>query len=75
MATKKEDLVNHPNHYTNKQMECIDWIRYCLTPEEFKGFLQGNSLKYLYRWKEKGGVIDLQKAVWYTNKLAEVLEK
>ena len=35
-------------------------------------FLEGNVLKYLARWKDKGGVEDLRKVIHYTQKLIEV---
>lgn len=36
------------------------------------GFLEGNIIKYITRWKDKGGVEDLQKARHYIDKLIEV---
>ena len=41
---KKEDLVNHPKHYNQGEIECIDAIRAMLGTEEFIGYLRGNSL-------------------------------
>jgi len=35
------------------------------------GFLEGNAIKYLTRWKDKGGVADLEKARHYIDKLIE----
>jgi hypothetical protein len=39
------------------------------------GYLEGNVVKYVSRWKEKGGVQDLKKAQHYLQKLIEVTEK
>ena len=36
------------------------------------GFLEGNIVKYITRYKEKGGVVDLQKAKHYLEKLIEL---
>lgn len=36
------------------------------------GFFEGNAIKYLTRWKEKGGVEDLKKARHYIDKLIEL---
>jgi hypothetical protein len=36
------------------------------------GFLEGNAIKYLTRWRDKGGVEDLKKAQHYIQKLIEV---
>lgn len=38
------------------------------------GFLDGNALKYLARWRHKGGVTDLKKARHYLEKLIELEE-
>jgi hypothetical protein len=39
------------------------------------GYLEGNIIKYISRWKDKGGVQDLRKAQHYLEKLIEVSEK
>ena len=65
------DNINHPSHYTNGEVECIDAIKSALTPEEFRGYCKGNVIKYSFREKYKGGDEDLQKARWYINKLLE----
>lgn len=36
------------------------------------GFFEGNVVKYVTRWKSKGGVEDLQKARHYLDKLIEL---
>jgi len=71
----KEDLVNSPKHYNQGDIECIDAIRAMLNPEEFIGYLRGNSLKYRWRFRYKNGVQDLDKAEWYENRLKEELKK
>lgn len=38
------------------------------------GYLDGNAVKYLSRWRLKGGVQDLRKAAHYIQKLIEVEE-
>jgi hypothetical protein len=65
----KPDLVNAPPHYRQGDIECIDAIRAALTDEEFRGYLKGNSMKYLWREKHKGGDQDLKKAAWYLNRI------
>ena len=68
----KPDMVNSPPHYQSaKGIESIDAIEAALTPEEFRGFLRGNCLKYLWRCERKGGIEDLKKAAWYLNRLIE----
>ena len=68
------DYVNHPPHYNNGNIECIDAIEESMTPEAFKGYLKGNIQKYVWRYEMKKGVQDLEKAQWYLNKLIEVLK-
>lgn len=58
------DNVEHPTHYTAGGIECIDALRSALG-EGFVGYLQGNCLKYLWRFQSKGGVEDLQKCRVY----------
>ena len=68
-----KDMVNHPPHYNQHGIECIDAIQAC-TSEGFEFYLQGNILKYLWRYKYKNGAEDLQKAHWYLIKLIKVVE-
>ena len=67
----QNDPVNHPSHYASGGIECISAIEAQLSPEEFQGYLRGNVVKYVWRWREKGGRQDLQKANWYLTKLLE----
>jgi len=39
------------------------------------GYLEGNVIKYVSRYKKKGGVADLRKAQHYLQKLIETIEK
>ena len=72
---KKIDYVNNPPHYNNGNIECIDAIEAMLTPEEFIGYLRGNTLKYRWRMRYKGKAIeDLDKAKWYDDKLSKYLK-
>lgn len=57
--------VDHPSHYTQGGIECIDAIEAALSPEEFKGFCKGNAMKYEWREKHKGGKQSIEKAIWY----------
>jgi hypothetical protein len=59
------DNVNHPSHYADKQIEVIDYIRDTLTPDGFVDYCIGNVIKYVSRWRKKGGKEDLEKAVVY----------
>ena len=64
----KNDMVNNPAHYNKAGIECIDAIA-AATGEGFEYYLQGNILKYLWRYRYKNGSEDLKKAQWYLNRL------
>jgi hypothetical protein len=66
---KQDDVVNNPSHYNKGGMECIDYIEQQLSPEAFKGYLEGNMIKYMHRHKYKNGLEDLKKAQWYLQRL------
>lgn len=66
------DAVNHPRHYTSGDIETIDVIdNICGSMElsAYEGYLLGNIIKYLSRFKNKNGAEDLEKASWYLTKL------
>lgn len=68
------DDINYPPHYTSGTIECIEAIRASMTIDAFAGYLRGNCIKYLWRYKHKGGVQDLQKGEFYLKALIH-LEK
>ena len=59
------DAVQHPSHYTHGGIECIDAIRASMTADGFCDYCKGNIIKYIWRWRDKGGVEDLRKASVY----------
>jgi len=74
--TDKPDMIDHPPHYNSspakcecgRRIECIDITRHM-------SFNLGNSLKYLWRWQDKGGIEDLRKARWYLEDAINELER
>ena len=62
---EQKDLINKPEHYNHGSIECIDYLKDNMTDEAFQGYLEGNTKKYLHRWRFKGKDKDLQKARWY----------
>ncbi len=66
------DNVNHPSHYKQGGIETIDFIKAKLTPEEYRGYLKGNVIKYLSRERHKGGAEDIAKADVYMDWLKEL---
>lgn len=69
------DIVNHPEHYTQGGVECIDAIAAATTGlQGIEAVCTANVIKYIWRWKRKNGVEDIKKALWYLNKLKSVVE-
>lgn len=60
-------------HYIDKKIQPWAAMEAWMTPDEFKGFLKGNAIKYLARCNDKGGLEDVMKARHYINKLIEVM--
>jgi hypothetical protein len=64
------ERVNHPPHYTAGGVECIDALEAATAGlEGIEAVCTANAIKYLWRWKRKNGAEDLQKAVWYIERL------
>lgn len=65
--SEKPDYVNHPPHYTSGGVECVDAIEAALTAQTdpVSAWLTGQVIKYLWRFPQKNGVEDLEKAQWY----------
>lgn len=72
-----DKMVSHPDHYQGAGgMEVIDVIEaFTANLSGIEATDTGNIIKYACRWKEKGGVQDLKKIVWYATHLIEKLEK
>lgn len=66
-VAKPDDKVNHPSHYTRGGIECIEAIKASMFPGGFQDYCKGNVLKYIWRWRNKGGIEDLEKARVYLN--------
>ena len=70
----KPDMVNQPPHYKVGGIETIDYLQAKLSPEEYRGYLRGNALKYLSRAGQKDNTAqDYSKAIWYIERLLSVL--
>ena len=59
------------DHYASKDIQPWDAMEAWMTKEAFSGYLQGNCIKYLSRYREKNGIEDLKKAQHYLAKLCE----
>ena len=70
----KPDMVESPPHYNNGSIECIEAIEAMLTKDEYIGYLRGNALKYMWRFRyKKKPFEDLRKARWYEERLLKFL--
>lgn len=70
------ELIVNQSHYTNKGIhEPIKVMMDTFTGEEYRGYLNGNVLKYMLRYKDKNGVEDLKKAQTYLTWLIEAYEE
>lgn len=67
VSISNKEKVNHPQHYGgDTTYETIKVLEAWLTPEQFHGFLLGNSIKYMSRADKKNNrEEDLRKALWY----------
>jgi len=64
-----DDYVNHPPHYKQGDIECIDAIKAALG-DGYKYYLQGSIIKYIWRFEHKENPVqDLQKSSWYLDRL------
>jgi hypothetical protein len=72
IAKPKTDSVNSPTHYTHGGgIECIDAIDAMLGREGSLRYYEGSMLKYLWRWRHKGGVESLRKCRWFLERIIE----
>ena len=67
---ESDDPMINPNHYKRGGLEVIDVIKaFTSNLQGIEATDTGNVLKYVCRWKEKNGIEDLEKALWYLNHL------
>lgn len=69
---KTNDYQVGGDHYASKDVQPWVAMQAWMTKEAFAGYLQGNCIKYLARYKDKSGVQDLQKCQHYLAKLIDV---
>ena len=70
------DMVNHPKHYTQGGIECIDALKAATVGKRgIEAVCVANVIKYLWRYEEKNGIEDVRKAKWYIERLLKELEE
>ena len=69
------DEVNKASHYNQGGIECIKAIESSMSPEEYRGFLKGQVIKYVWRYRHKGTPSkDLKKARYYLDDMIRIME-
>ena len=70
------DMVNHPSHYTQGGIECIDALKAATVSKTgIEAVCTANAIKYLWRYEEKNGIEDVKKARWYIDRLIRELKE
>ena len=70
------DMVNHPQHYNQGGIECIDALKAATVGKRgIEAVCVANVIKYLWRYEEKNGIEDVRKAKWYIERLLMELEE
>jgi hypothetical protein len=67
LTTSALDKQESGNHYKDKGIQPIVYIH-----ANNLGFCEGNVVKYVTRWRDKGGEADLRKAIHYLELLIEL---
>lgn len=71
----KKENVNHPNHYNQGGIECLDVIKAYYGNDGYEGFCAGNVLKYVMRYKHKENALeDLKKARFYLDEVIKMYD-
>lgn len=64
IATRRQE---GGDHYKSLPIQPIEYIT-----KNGLGYIEGNVVKYISRWRSKGGVADLRKAKHYIDMLIEL---
>lgn len=74
-ANDSNDVVNHPSHYTQGNIECIDAMKSAFGADELAVYCKIAAFKYIWRCEHKNGLEDIKKAVWYLEKYIELVSE
>ena len=70
------DMVSHPKHYTQGDIECIDALKAATVGKRgIEAVCVANIIKYCWRYEEKNGIEDVRKAKFYIERLLKELEE
>lgn len=66
LKEEKKEEVNHPQRYADScSIECIEVMEVIMGTENTAWFCLCNAFKYMWRYKNKNGAEDIDKARWY----------
>ena len=66
------DKIN-PSHYKRTDLECIEAITAAIQNlTGIEAYCTGSAIKYLWRWDEKNGEEDLEKAMWFIKHMMDI---
>lgn len=70
------DNVNHPSHYCQGGIECIDALKAATVGKTgIEAICVANAIKYLWRFEKKNGLEDVKKAQFYINRLIQEMNE
>ena len=73
---KENETVNHPAHYCQGGVECIDALEAATTGlQGIEAVCTANAIKYLWRQSRKNSIEDLKKCIWYVQYLIDYYER
>lgn len=68
--------VEHPTHYTQGGIECIDALKAATVGKTgIEAVCVANAIKYLWRYEKKNGIEDVKKSKWYIERLLKEMEE
>lgn len=68
----ENDVINHPSHYTQGGIECIDAMKSAFGAAQLAVYCKIAAFKYIWRCEYKNGAEDVKNAIWYLNKFLEL---
>ena len=63
--------VKNQQHYTKQAVQPIEYMELTMSSEQYEGYLLGNVIKYVSRYRHKNGLEDLRKAEVYMGWLVD----
>ena len=72
------DPVQKPEHYSTGEVECIDAMEAMVSKVESISphvlYCWQAAFKYIWRWHKKNGIQDIDKCIWYLERMKDKLD-